>query len=174
MASLKALSLLLSITVLLCATGGLGKRKNVPYVVHRWYAMPGYSDTPYEECNGLDGKVSKVQVIPCEIEDDACILKAGANATIKIDFTSKVASPTLKAVVHGIVGSIPIPFHIPQGNACNSGVQCPIEPSTSYNYVAQIPVLKTYPRLSVKVKWELVDKQNKDVACVIIPAKIRS
>jgi hypothetical protein len=160
--------------VLLCATGGLGKRKNVPYVVHRWYAMPGYSDTPYEECNGLDGKVSKVQVIPCEIEDDACILKAGANATIKIDFTSKVASPTLKAVVHGIVGSIPIPFHIPQGNACNSGVQCPIEPSTSYNYVAQIPVLKTYPRLSVKVKWELVDKQNKDVACVIIPAKIRS
>lgn len=153
-----------------------GQQSN-PYMVSRWYSLPGVSETPYSDCkpDGSDGKITKVEVIPCELDGEACILRAGKNATIKVSFDSKVASAKLKAVVHGIVGSVPIPFHIPQADACQkSGISCPLKPSTSYDYSTEIPVLSSYPRMSVKVKWELIDSNNKDVVCIIIPAKIRS
>jgi len=176
MSTFKTLLIVAALATLCIATTGSKRRRGTPhYVVNRWYDLPGYTETPYDECASGDGKVTKVDVIPCELDQDACILPSGQDSTINISFTSKVNSTTLKAVVHGVVGSIPIPFHIPQGNACeNSGITCPIQAGTTYNYSTKIPVLKSYPKLSVKVKWELVDDKKNDVICVTIPAKIRA
>jgi len=150
---------------------------NKPYIVTRWYDLRGegdaVADTPFTDC-GSDGSTLKsVQVIPCN-GDSACILKTGTKATFKLSFDSKVNSTKLTAKVHGIVAGVPIPFHVPQSDACTlSGIKCPIVDGTSYVYTLDLPVLKSYPKISVTVKWELKDENDKDVVCVEVPAKIR-
>lgn len=66
-----------------------------------------------------------------------------------------------------------MPFPLQNPDACASGVQCPIESSSTYEYQASLPILKAYPKISVIVKWELRDENGKDVVCVKIPAKIK-
>ena len=105
--------------LVLCALTGLAvsRRPNKPMVVQRYYSMKGYSETPYEDCGGNDGKLVKVEVIPTELDGGAVILRSGTNATINIEFSSKVAAKKVRALVHGILGGIPLPFHVPQVNS---------------------------------------------------------
>jgi hypothetical protein len=35
-----------------------------------------------------------------------------------------------------------------------------------------LPILKEYPEVRVDIKWELQDSDEKDIVCVIIPAKL--
>jgi len=88
-------------------------RKNQPYIVKRWYSLPGYSETPYDDCGSVGSTLKKVQVVPCDSED-VCILHRGADTIFKLSFVSKVNSTKLSTVVHGIVAGIPLPFHVPQ------------------------------------------------------------
>lgn len=53
-----------------------------------------------------------------------------------------------KAVVHGIVMGIPVPFPIPESDGCKSGITCPIEKNKTYNYVNKLPVKSEYPSVS--------------------------
>lgn len=97
----------------------------------------------------------------------------------------------LKAVVHGIVLNVPLPFAIPNSNACvNSGIECPMKSGQTYKYVTSLPVENEYPKVNgnngvhrylliilflqvtVDVKWELRSKDDKDVVCALIPAKV--
>lgn len=59
-----------------------------------------------------------------------------------------VASQTSTAVVHGIVALVPIPYNIPVVDGCKSGIQCPIQTGTMYQYVATLPVKEEYPAVS--------------------------
>jgi len=163
------------LTVLICTTRieGLGRRgsSNI-FTVNKWFLdNPELSTTPYSECKADFGKVTRVEVVGCD--GDRCTLTGGTNATFNLGFIPNVASANLKAEVYGIVGSIPIPFHIPHADACtNSGVACPLIPGKEYSYTTTIPVLKSYPKMSLSVKWELVGSKNQVVICVIIPAQI--
>jgi len=142
-----------------------------PYIVNRWYMMPGYSDTPFTRCGG-SGNIQNVEVIPCN-NDDTCQLKVGSNATFNIQFATTKEIKSLRAVVHGIVAGIPMPFHFPQPNACeNSNVTCPIKSGDISHYSVQLPVLKNYPRIKVTVKWELIDETGEDVICLEVPARL--
>jgi len=172
------LSLIVGITLACCCSFALvhtlpGRRVNQPYIINRWDQEVDSRGSPFNPCDMKAGSVSAVHVSDCADTDDKCILKGGTNATIGLDFTSKVAAKSLQAVVHGIVGGIPVPFHVPHSDACtDSGVECPLKPGTAYEYSTTLPVLKSYPKLSVHVKWELTSEQGV-VACVIIPAEIR-
>lgn len=64
-------------------------------------------------------------------------------------FALGVASQTSKAVVHGVLAGVPVPFPIPQSDGCKSGIQCPIQPQKTYSYVNQLPVKTEYPAVSV-------------------------
>lgn len=66
-----------------------------------------------------------------------------------------------------------MPFPLQNPDACASGVQCPIEEGSSYEYLASLPILKAYPQIKVIVKWQLKDETNADVVCVKIPARIK-
>ena len=63
----------------------------------------------------------------------------------------------LVAVVHGIVAGIPVPFPLPNPNACkDSGLQCPLLSGKGVNYVATLPILDEYPAVSAdSVLWWL-------------------
>lgn len=170
-----------SVTACLCivvllsnGTEGLGRRGSAQhFTINRWFLEnPDVSATPYTECKSDAGRVTRVEVVGCD--GDKCILQGGTNQTFNLNFIPSVVTTTLKADVHGIIGSIPIPFHIGEKeNACkDSGLDCPLVAGQEYHYTTTIPVLKSYPKMSVKIKWELVTDKNQDVICIIIPAQI--
>lgn len=58
------------------------------------------------------------------------------------------AATQLKAIVHGIIGGVPIPFNPPNVDGCkDSGINCPVAAGTTYNYTNTIPVLSSYPKV---------------------------
>ena len=55
----------------------------------------------------------------------------------------------MKAQVHGIIHTMPVPFKLPNANGCrNSGLTCPLEAGTKYTYAASIKIENFYPRVS--------------------------
>ncbi|CAG0885596.1 unnamed protein product [Darwinula stevensoni] len=74
-------------------------------------------------------------------------------------------------VVHGIIGGIPVPFHLPNADPCkDSGIKCPLKKKSTYIYSATLPVLPIYPKIKVDVKWELKSSTGKDFFCIQISA----
>ncbi|XP_035706326.1 ecdysteroid-regulated 16 kDa protein isoform X1 [Folsomia candida] len=145
-------------------------RYHGPYIVNRWYLMQEFSETPHTDCGSV-ASIQNVEVIPCD--SDVCNLKTGTNVTININFTPKADIAKLTAVVHGVVAGVPMPFHFPQVNACqNSNITCPLQSGQGYSYSVKLPVLGSYPKIKVVVKWELKDATGKDVVCVEIPARL--
>ncbi len=87
-----------------------------PYTVNRWYLQNDVSETPYQECDPnpntpIIGRVTRVEVVGCD--SDPCILKRGSDATFKLNFVATGNASAVSAIVHGVIGSIPVPFHIP-------------------------------------------------------------
>lgn len=129
----------------------------------------------FENCGDENtiGNYSLVEVSRCNLDEPSCILKRNTNATISITFTSDEELTELKAVVHGIILGMEVPFKLPNDNGCvDSNVECPLQKDTEYKYITTLPVLKQYPKVAVEVKWEL-KSGDKDVVCVKIPAKIQ-
>ncbi|XP_014257417.1 protein NPC2 homolog [Cimex lectularius] len=128
-----------------------------------------------EDCGSEEGSLDAVEISDCNLDTmKACPLKRGGEVVMKMKFTTKKPETNITTVVHGILGLIKVKFNLPDGdNAClTSGLECPLEENKQYTYSASLPVLNKYPRLSVKVQWELKDSANKNIVCVKIPAKI--
>nr|XP_019531777.2 NPC intracellular cholesterol transporter 2 homolog a [Aedes albopictus] len=135
----------------------------------------GVHGVQFENCGDENtiGNYSLVEVSRCNLDEPACVLKRNTNATISITFTSDEQLPELKAVVHGIILGMEVPFNLPNPDGCkDSGLECPLTAGTEYKYSTTLPVLKQYPKVAVEVKWEL-KSGGKDVICVKIPAKIQ-
>ena len=131
------------------------------------------SASKFTDCGSTTGEVSSVEVTGCSDGADVCPLKRGTKAGITINFSSKAESSSLKAVVHGVIKSVPIPFPLPQSDACKSGVTCPVENGKSYTYSNNLNIRRSYPPLGVTVRWELKDQNNDDMVCVEIPCEIQ-
>lgn len=135
----------------------------------------GVRGVEFENCGDSEtiGNYTLVEVSNCDLAQPTCILKRNSNATISITFTSDEEVTELKAVVHGIILGMEVPFRLPNDDGCkDSGLECPLAQDTSYKYTTTLPVLKQYPKVAVEVKWEL-KSGDKDVICVKIPAKIQ-
>lgn len=126
----------------------------------------------FKDCGSLYGKVRSVKVAGCE-NSNICILKSGQSADLTVEFTSLEPTNVVKASVHGIIAGVPLPFPLPQSDACqNSGLTCPLEDKTNYTYTASIPISPAYPKIKVLVKWELQEANGKDLFCIEIPSAI--
>lgn len=128
--------------------------------------------SPFTDCGSVNGQVSSVTVSNCPEGQTECALTRGTDADITIKFSSKEESKTLKAVVHGVIAGVPIPFRLPQSDACKTGVSCPLESGESYTYSNKLSIKNSYPPLAVRVRYELKDDNGADVICVEIPCKI--
>ncbi|ENN72835.1 hypothetical protein HUJ04_009631 [Dendroctonus ponderosae] len=127
----------------------------------------------YQDCGSLDGAIEGLEVSKCAATARRCILRRNTNATMTIKFKTNTDSDSLKAVVHGMIMGMPVPFSLPNPNGCkDSGVDCPIHAGNSYQYVTSMPILSSYPRVTVDIKWEIQDAQGRDIICAMIPAKI--
>ena len=54
----------------------------------------------------------------------------------------------LKNKVYGIIDNVPVPFTLPEDDACKLGVTCPMKNGTNYTEKDELPVLSTYPKVS--------------------------
>ncbi|CAN9502183.1 unnamed protein product [Ophioblennius macclurei] len=124
----------------------------------------------YIDCGSSSGKVTMVDISPCPTQP--CQLHRGDSYTVNVTFSSGVASQTSTAVVHGIIAGVPIPFGIPVGDGCKSGIQCPIKTQQTYYYQATLPVKAEYPTLKLVVEWELRDDAKNDLFCIKFPVQL--
>lgn len=132
--------------------------------------------TKYSVCDQdkLIGEVSNVVISDCETQQDACPFLRGFNKSIELDFKPKQKIDVVKIKVAGKLKTLPVPFHINPDNACgNYGFDCPLEPNKTYKLKMSMPILRTYPKISVDVIMRLLDGQEKVIACVEMPAKIQ-
>jgi len=129
---------------------------------------------PYKLCASPKGTLVSLDVTPC-VAGQPCKFPKGQNATIKVTFTPNEAVASGKAVVHGIIAGVPVPFPLPDADLCKfSTPACPFAASTTYTYSNQLFVAKEYPAISVVVKWELQDPSASDIVCVEFPIQIVS
>lgn len=124
------------------------------------------------DCGSSSGKVAMVDINPCSSQP--CQLHKGDSYTVNVTFNSVVESQTSKAVVHGIIAGIPVPYSIPTEDGCKSGIKCPIQKQQTYHYVNCLPVKAEYPSIRLVVKWELKDDSQKDLFCIEFPVQIVS
>ncbi|KAK6478899.1 NPC intracellular cholesterol transporter 2-like [Huso huso] len=124
----------------------------------------------YLDCGSVVGKISSVDVTPCTVNT---VVNRCSRLYVFMYF-SDAASQTSKAIVHGVIAGVPIPFPIPNEDGCKSGIQCPIQQQKTYSYVNQLPVKTEYPSLKLVVEWELRDDNNKDYFCFKFPVQITS
>ncbi|XP_059470615.1 NPC intracellular cholesterol transporter 2 homolog a [Neocloeon triangulifer] len=125
----------------------------------------------FENCGtSTVGKVSNIDISGCDTHS-TCKLIRGSNASLAISFQTSGGAKQLQSVVHGVIHGLPVPFNFPYPDACSyGGLSCPIETNTPLVYTAALPILKTYPRISVKIQWELKDEDDNDIFCVRIPS----
>uniref|UniRef100_A0A3B1IH15 NPC intracellular cholesterol transporter 2 n=1 Tax=Astyanax mexicanus TaxID=7994 RepID=A0A3B1IH15_ASTMX len=120
----------------------------------------------------VEGKVSQVDISPCPTQP--CELHKGKSYTVNVTFSSDVDSQTSKALVHGVIAGVPVPYPIPNEDGCKSGIQCPIQKQKSYSYINELPVKAEYPSIKLVVEWELRDDSSKDLFCIKFPVQIVS
>ncbi|GFY42706.1 NPC intracellular cholesterol transporter 2 [Trichonephila inaurata madagascariensis] len=132
------------------------------------------SGTKFSDCGSSSGQVTAVEVTDCPDNVDPCILGRGSSKGITIKFASKTDSKTVKAVVHGVIGGVPLPFSLPKpkDDGCKTGLACPLKNGESYTYSNNLDIKSSYPPLAVTVRWELKDDNSNDIICVEIPCKI--
>ncbi|CAB3227876.1 unnamed protein product [Arctia plantaginis] len=127
----------------------------------------------WTDCGSKMGKVENVGVSGCSEDAKECVLKRNTNATISIDFTPSVEVKTLQTIVHGVIMNLPVPFPMPQPDACkDNNLVCPLPAGKEANYKTTMAVLKSYPKVKVDVKWELKSDDGEEFACIMIPARI--
>lgn len=123
------------------------------------------------------GRFSNVSVSDCDMTKSSCVLHRNTNATIGVNFNLGMPLSNtnnsskwkvdlcfiiiylrhlvgvnevdkVQSLVHGVILGIPIPFPLPNPDACkDSGLTCPLEKDKNYEYVTTLPVLSTYPKV---------------------------
>ncbi|VDP77977.1 unnamed protein product [Echinostoma caproni] len=157
-------SLVVALACLACITSGFRLRGN-----------------RYIDCGSKLAEIVDVTVTPCDTLP--CPLYRGENATITVQFKPREFAchsghhdqriDTGKAVVHGLVAGIPVPFPIEKDDMCSfTQPSCPLAANNLATYTYQLPVLQAYPKMRVTVKWELQDASKKDIICANIPVQI--
>merc|ERR1719270_98104 len=120
----------------------------------------------WKDCGSTPGSLKKVTVPGCE-NTPVCEIHKGTNASVSFDFITNAVVNNATSVVHGIIAKIPVPFSIPNADACatpDSGLDCPFKAGT-HTLTSHIPVLKEYPSLTLTCKWELQDANGNDIFC---------
>jgi Niemann-Pick C2 protein len=79
----------------------------------------------------------------------------------------------LKNLVYGTIAGVKVPFPLPQADACQNGIQCPVNQGTVNDETISLAILPEYPSVSVVVQFTVQDDSGKTVICALFPAKIQ-
>jgi len=126
-----------------------------------------------------EGKANKqilgkeLEITGCKRSVKRCVFKKGENARISIPFTPQTPISSLKAEVHGLFNGLQMPFKLEEPEACGRSLECPVKANSTVTYVEELPVLRMFPSLSLRVKYALIDQNGDTQICVIFPVKLQ-
>ncbi|XP_034239324.1 NPC intracellular cholesterol transporter 2 homolog a-like [Thrips palmi] len=147
----------------------------VPALLALAAVVPAAWAADIEDCAEAEdlGKFIEAKVSGCTEDDTKCPLMRGNNVTITIKFKSNKEIKAVQQVVHGVLAGVPVPFPLESPDACqNTGLTCPLVVGDhTYNY--GLFIKPVYPKVSVKVKWELLNEDKKQIVCLLIPAILK-
>ena len=104
-----------------------------------------------------------------------CAVTRGTNATLKMELVPMQPILGLKLSVYGILGGIEVPFKINSDNHCQTAIEgssCPLQKSITYEYKNTIQVSSQYPPVSVIIRYQISDLNDKQLLCAQWPSKI--
>lgn len=102
-----------------------------------------------------------------------CQFKRNTIVEIELPFSLNHRLDKMRAAVTGTILGIPIPFPLPQGNACEaSGLHCPLMPNKQYIYNSSLVIQSIFPTIEVGVNWYLRDINRNNVVCLEFPVTI--
>ncbi|CAF0794343.1 unnamed protein product, partial [Brachionus calyciflorus] len=126
----------------------------------------------WKDCGSKNGAVTSLEVEGCSATP--CTLKKGQDASMLVKFNQKIAANTVSAKVSGVILGVPIPFPLPESNACNLAATCPASANTENQVALKLPILNEYPSLSVDVRIQFLGDSNTNIVCFQFPVKISS
>uniref|UniRef100_A0A182RQ16 MD-2-related lipid-recognition domain-containing protein n=1 Tax=Anopheles funestus TaxID=62324 RepID=A0A182RQ16_ANOFN len=126
-----------------------------------------------QQCS--DGPLpASVDVIGCAASP--CELQKGKDSTVLVDFKADRQLVSLVPQIQTIFAGATIPFELPddQKDACKSliGGMCPVSQDEDVTYQLRIPVLASYPSITLTVELKLVDQDDTAVTCFQLAAKV--
>ncbi|KAK6999828.1 epididymal secretory protein E1 [Biomphalaria glabrata] len=123
---------------------------------------------PVKDCGSVQGSINKVDITPCP--SIPCPFKRNTFVNVTINFAAKGSISQAGTSVHGIIADVPVPFPLPDDNACHF-MTCPINQGDTVNYANGIFVQEAYPKITLIVKWELLTGST-DIICFTVPVTI--
>ncbi|CAL8094060.1 unnamed protein product [Calicophoron daubneyi] len=126
----------------------------------------------FRDCGSQTGVLKELSIESCTTP--ICTLHKKRNETINVVFHSNNVVNGGKVVVHGILSYVPVPFALDDDNLCHFvSPTCPLRPTEdTYKYSFSLPIKDSYPSVRLKIKWELVDENGKDIVCALFPVEI--
>jgi Niemann-Pick C2 protein len=131
----------------------------------------------FQACTGADVPVGTGIVVRVDGVADGTgevTLVKGQTYNLEIEFTASGASDSLSNKLFGEIGGIPIAWSGVNEDACTNlpTGSCPIASGTKYVYTNTLTVEESYPNISLKIIWKIVDDAGKNQVCFKLPAKI--
>ncbi|XP_044733848.1 NPC intracellular cholesterol transporter 2-like [Chrysoperla carnea] len=125
------------------------------------------------ECSKVEApKPVHVDIKGCT--EEPCLLPSGQNAIMDLTFVVPNNSDILWAKVNPIVFGIEGVFELPDPNVCNGLLNgyCPVDQNELLTYRLEMPVLKSYPQISLSIKLSIEDENRKKISCFVVKCKV--
>uniref|UniRef100_A0A1I7ZUS3 ML domain-containing protein n=1 Tax=Steinernema glaseri TaxID=37863 RepID=A0A1I7ZUS3_9BILA len=128
----------------------------------------------YKNCKSKF-EILSVEATECGETETRCPFARGSEPRIRIAFKPKERVEKLETSVRAKLGSVFVPFHLENNNACTAGnLTCPLEEGKTYYYSQSVKILNEYPKVNVQVNWLLTDPEDgrRRDACIIFLAEV--
>jgi len=131
-----------------------------------------------QPCEGIKSmaKVTSVGIEPCtDYTSKECSIPEGTNSTIEVHFTPATDLTDLTTDIHAKIGPIWVPYPMDKSlvDACKSDfIKCPMKAGVDNYYHFSLLVSTTYPKLNLRVRWQLFDEKKQTQVCVEFPIRV--
>ncbi|TMS35215.1 hypothetical protein L596_002664 [Steinernema carpocapsae] len=99
----------------------------------------------YKNCKS-SFEILSVEATECDESGSRCPFKRGSEPRIRIAFKPKSTVEKLETAVRAKLGSVFVPFHLENNDACTGGnITCPLEEGKTYFYSQSVKILDDYP-----------------------------
>ncbi|CAF4494742.1 unnamed protein product, partial [Rotaria sp. Silwood2] len=80
-----------------------------------------WAGTPFKDCGSKLGVIEAFEVTDCPTAP--CKFIKGKTYAMNLTFTAHAPSKTASVSIHGVIGGVPLPFPLPDSNACHLNVK---------------------------------------------------
>lgn len=127
--------------------------------------------------SGNSGKLPiKVNLKGCD--KPPCKLIKGNDAEIEVEFSALTAVKDLRPKVVAKIAGISVPYELPgeQKDGCKhlKDTKCPLEEGEDATYVLTMPVMKSYPSISLEIELQLLSETSGQQFCFKVDCRVSS